>query len=44
MSTVLVVQITVNSCSDGRSNTRQMVVKWTSSRLNVSGTSQIIKA
>ena len=44
MSTVLVVQITVKSCSDGRSNTRQMAVKWTSSRLNVSGTSQRIKA
>ena len=44
MSTVLVVQIAVKSCSDGWSNDIQMVVKWTSSRLNVSGTSQRIKA
>jgi len=44
MATVIVVQIAVKSCSDGRSNTRQMVVKWTSSRLNVSGTFRGIKA
>ena len=44
MLTVLVVQIAVKYWSDGRSNMRQMVVKWISSRLNVSGTSQGIKA
>ncbi len=44
MPTVFVVQIAVKSCSDCRSNMRQMVVKWISSRLNVSGTFQEIKA
>ncbi|MBA7616752.1 hypothetical protein ES703_24051 [subsurface metagenome] len=44
MATVIVVQIAVKSCSDGRSNTRQMAVKWTSSCLNVPGTFRGIKA
>jgi hypothetical protein len=40
MATGLFVQIAVKSCSDGWPNARQMAVKWTSSRLNVSGTSR----
>ena len=40
MSTVLVVQIAVKFRSDARLNGGQMVVKLTSSRLNVSGTSR----
>ncbi len=44
MATVLVVQIAVKSCSDGRSNARQMAVKSTSSCSNGPGTFRGIRA